>query len=151
MKTLESLRRDKYRGHAATTTSYFNHVFAVKQPKKASELESLIDEYCTLSNAECTKNHSEGRQIVSKTNVTDVLGRSNSITDVKHIPSTTRRGTSDLTVVKDGKALYVEVKLKDRQSEAQKQWQKRVEGFGNTYVIVRNIDEFAEVFTEYFN
>ena len=150
-KTLEELRAEKYANNKAAQSGYFSHVYKVKPPKSAAQLESLIDEYCTLSKAECTIIYSGGRQLVSKTHIVDVLGRKNSITNSKFIPGTTRNGTSDIIVVKNNKALYVECKFSksDRQSENQKQWQKRVEGFGNTYVIVRTLKEFITIFNEW--
>ncbi len=142
MKTLESLRRDKYRGHAATTTGYFDHVFAVKQPKTAAQLESLVEEYITLLNGICTNIYGGGRQLVSKTNVTDVLGNKNSITDVKFIPSRVRVGHSDMIASVKGKAYYLEIKLgKDRQSKYQKEFEKYVNDRGAVYVIVKKLED----------
>lgn len=36
-----------------------------------------------------------------------------------------------------------------RQSEAQKEWQKVAQGYGNKYVVVRTFDEFMKVINEY--
>ena len=38
---------------------------------------------------------------------------------------------------------------KGRQQESQKEWQKAVESAGNKYVVVRSLDEFIEVVTDY--
>jgi hypothetical protein len=152
MKALEKLKQLKIKAHGKPIHKYFESEFNVKPPKSASQLENLIDQYCTLMGAECTRIYSGGRQMVSKTNVTDVLGRSNSITDSKFIPGTTRAGTSDLIIGKDGRILYPEVKFSksDRQRPAQKEFQKRVESFGCKYVIVRTLDEFIEEFERYY-
>ncbi len=152
MKTREQQLKEKYANHPSMASGYFDHVLKPKPAKTAAQMESIIDEYCTQAGAECTKVYTGGRQIVSKTQVTDVLGHKNSITNQKFIPGTTRTGTSDLIIVKNDKSLYVEVKFSksDRQSASQKKWQKRVEGFGNTYVIVKTIQEFISIFAEHF-
>jgi ribosomal protein L15 len=51
-------------------------------------------------------------------------------------------GSSDIKVYINGKIIAVEVKMKDKQSEAQKQYQSRIEQAGGQYWIVRNFEEF---------
>jgi len=152
MKTLLELRKEKLKHHPAIKSGYFDSELKVKPPQSAAQLEKLIDEYCSLSGAECVKVYSGGRQLVKKTNVIDVMGRSNTITDSKFIPGTTRAGTSDLIIIKNNRALFVEVKYSrsDRQNENQKKFEERQIAFGNTYVIVKSLDEFIEVFNWYY-
>lgn len=48
--------------------------------------------------------------------------------------------------------LLIEMKTKTgRQSEAQKEWQRAIEADGYKYVVVRSIEEFTEVITNYLN
>lgn len=48
--------------------------------------------------------------------------------------------------------LLIELKTdKGRQSEAQKEWQERITKDGYKYVIVRSIEEFIKVVTDYLN
>ena len=137
---------------AAMATGCFDDTIKMKAPKSAAQFESLIDEYCTLHKSECTIVYAGGRQIVEKTQMHDVLGRRQTRTDSKFIPGKTRKGTSDLIIVKNNKALYGEVKFSksDRQSEVQKAWQARVESYGNTYEIFRTLDEFQQIFKKYY-
>jgi len=150
--TLRELRIKAYETkHGREPHKYFASTFKVKPPKTAAQLEALIDEYCTLTGAECTKVYSGGRRMVTRTAVRDVMGRSNTITDDKWIPGTTRAGTSDLIIMKGQRGFYCEVKFSrsDRQSEVQKHWQARVEKFGCRYVIVRTLEEFINEYKKH--
>ena len=54
-------------------------------------------------------------------------------------------GASDLTIFADGRVLFVEMKTdKGRQSSAQKDFQRKVEGLGFRYVICRSLEDFME-------
>ena len=53
-------------------------------------------------------------------------------------------GVSDLIAVGNGKVLFVEMKSeKGRQTEYQKEFEKRVTALGHTYVVCRSLAEFA--------
>lgn len=64
-------------------------------------------------------------------------------------------GVSDLILLlARGKyhGLLIELKTdKGKQSEAQKEWQKLIEADGYKYVVVRSIEEFIKVVTDYLN
>ena len=143
-KTLEAMRVAKYiEKNGKEPHPYFLSEFKVKKPKTAAQLEALIVEMIELASGVCTKVYSGGRRIVTKTNVTDVTGRRNSITDDKFVPSTTEKGTSDLIACIKGRAYYLEVKFakSDRQSADQKQFQMKVERAGAPYLIIKTLDE----------
>ncbi len=150
MKTLESLRRDKYRGHAATSTGYFDHVFAVKQPHSAAQLESLIGEFVSLSGGVCTKVSVMGRE-VSRTTKTKHLGMDATVTNSSYIPSSTKVGTSDLIIGFRGRIIYCEVKFSkgDRLSQAQKDFKRDVENAGCEYWVVKTLSEFEMMFSKF--
>ena len=56
-------------------------------------------------------------------------------------------GVSDLIILQpNGKIKFVEVKIeKGRQSESQKDFQKKVNDLGFDYYIVRSLDDFIEI------
>ena len=56
------------------------------------------------------------------------------------------RGFADLTAVKNGKTIYVEVK-KQRgvQSEEQKQFQRDIENHGAEYILARCVEDVARL------
>jgi hypothetical protein len=51
-------------------------------------------------------------------------------------------GSADISATIKGKSIKIEVKMKDKQSEAQKQYQADIEKAGGVYFIVRTFDEF---------
>ncbi len=55
------------------------------------------------------------------------------------------KGSADIHATIKGKSVKIEIKIgKDRQSEAQKQYQKEVEKAGGIYLIIQNFTEFYE-------
>jgi hypothetical protein len=58
-------------------------------------------------------------------------------------------GVSDTVLLWQGKAYLIEFKVeKGRQSEVQKEWQRKVEGHGFEYRIIRSLEEFKEFINE---
>ncbi len=57
-------------------------------------------------------------------------------------------GLSDLTAIKDGKTIYVEIKTpKGYQSENQKNFQREIENHGGTYIICRKAEDIQPYLT----
>lgn len=53
-----------------------------------------------------------------------------------------RRGFPDLTALKDGKTLYVEIKTATgKQSQWQIEFQRVCEAHGGTYIVARSVDD----------
>jgi hypothetical protein len=62
----------------------------------------------------------------------------------KWTPGTGTKGTADISATIRGRSVKIEVKYgKDRQSDAQKQYQADVERAGGTYYIARDFDSFV--------
>ncbi|MCM1029748.1 MAG: VRR-NUC domain-containing protein [Pseudoflavonifractor sp.] len=82
-------------------------------------------------------------------------GRRDSVTGARLKAEGVVAGVADLILfAKRGGhgALMLEMKTaKGRQSEAQKEWQGRVEGAGYRYEVVRDFERFATVIEEYLN
>lgn len=58
------------------------------------------------------------------------------------------KGLSDLTAIKDGVTIYIEVKTKTgKQSDWQRQFQKDVENHGGTYILARRIEDVEPYLT----
>lgn len=57
-------------------------------------------------------------------------------------------GVADLTwICPDNRTIHIELKTEiGRQSKAQKQWQKMVEGRGHVYHLVRSLEQMQEIF-----
>lgn len=63
----------------------------------------------------------------------------------KWIYGTGTNGTADISATIKGKSVKIEVKIgKDRQSEAQKDYQQMIERAGGVYFIAKDFTEFAE-------
>lgn len=54
------------------------------------------------------------------------------------------KGTADISATIRGRSVKIEIKQKDKQSEAQKQYQAAIERAGGVYIIVRDFDSFVE-------
>jgi len=62
----------------------------------------------------------------------------------------TLAGFSDLIIILPNRVIFCEVKTeKGRQSENQKEFQKKIESLGYAYLVVRSIDEFINELKKY--
>ncbi len=60
------------------------------------------------------------------------------------------KGFSDLTALKDGRTLYIEVKTPTgKQSDWQKAFQHEIELHGGIYILARSVDDIAPYLTRY--
>lgn len=62
----------------------------------------------------------------------------------KWTPGQSTKGTADISATIRGRSVKIEIKQKDKQSEAQKQYQQAIENAGGVYIIVRDFDSFVE-------
>lgn len=66
-------------------------------------------------------------------------------------PSGSRKGTSDISAIYQGKTLKIEVKIGlDRLSEHQKRYAADVDAAGGLYFVARNFEEFYNWFNQKF-
>jgi hypothetical protein len=61
----------------------------------------------------------------------------------KWTPGQSTKGTADISATIRGRSVKIEIKQKDKQSEAQKQYQQAIERAGGVYIIVRDFDSFV--------
>lgn len=99
-----------------------------------------------FNNKYCLKHHNPRLLIFAVPN-----GGSRNVLEAKKLKATgTLRGASDLIVNFPGKSVYIEVKTSiGVQSDAQKDFQKRVEDLGMDYHIVRSLENFNEIIMPY--
>jgi hypothetical protein len=65
----------------------------------------------------------------------------------KWTPGQGTKGTADISATIRGRSVKIEVKYgKDRQSDAQKQYQEDIERAGGVYIIARDMDQFLDWF-----
>ena len=73
-----------------------------------------------------------------------------SVAGVQWTKGTSTPGSADISATIKGRSVKIEVKIgKDRQSEAQKRYQEKIERAGGVYVIARDFDAFVEWFDEF--
>jgi hypothetical protein len=91
-----------------------------------------------------------GRMIDNRKQVTDVIGRTKTIGSAKYIPTTGTKGSADISATIFGRSVKLEIKYgKDRQSQAQKEYQASVEKAGGTYWVIKNFNQFYELYEEF--
>ena len=111
----------------------------------ANGLTKCVIKWLELHGCQAERINTMGRMVDNRKVVTDVLGRKGMIGSMTYIPTTGTRGSADVSAVVFGRSVKIEIKFgKDRQSEAQKQYQASVEKAGGIYLIVRTFDDFLE-------
>ena len=106
----------------------------------ANGLTRAICDFLNLSGHFATRINNQGTWVKEKAHVNGGYYR----------PSTQVKGIADINATVNGRTLAIEIKIgKDRQSDAQKQYQQRIERSGGTYWIVNDFDQFYELYTAY--
>jgi len=112
----------------------------------ANGLTKCVIDYINLSGGQAERISNTGRYIDESRIVTDVLGNRKKIGTGKYIKGTGTNGTADISATFKGKSIKIEIKMKDKQSEAQKEYQQAIERAGGIYFICHNFDEFLDKF-----
>jgi hypothetical protein len=111
----------------------------------ANGLTKAILSWLELNGHKAWRQSSEGRYRPGK-QFTDVVGHVRQMKG-KYIPGT-NKGHGDVASIVDGRFVAWEVKMKDKQSEAQNQFQVEVEKSGGKYFIIHSFDEFMKFYKE---
>lgn len=112
-------------------------------------LTKCVMVWLRLNGYHVERSGNEGRVIDQRETVTNCIGQTRTIGSLQRIPSMGTRGTSDLKAIINGRFIAIEIKNKntgDRQSEAQRQYQKQIEASGGIYIIVASFQGFYEWF-----
>jgi len=121
-----------------------------RSDKDTNGLTACVTDFLIYSGHHCERTGNEGRTVDDSKIVTDYLGRTKKIGSVKRIPSQGTIGTSDLKACINGRFIAIEIKFgHDRQSEAQKGYQEKIESSGGIYIIVKTLDDFLEWYDDY--
>ena len=111
--------------------------------KTANGLTKCIIDYLNFSGHFAERISSMGRVIDNRQTYTNVIGQRVTIGSTKYIPGTSTKGTADISATIKGKSVKIEVKIgNDRQSQNQKDYQKRTEQAGGIYIIAKNFADF---------
>lgn len=117
----------------------------------ANGLTRCILDYIRLHGGQAERINTTGVPIDRRREVKDVLGYSRTIGSVEWRKGGGTVGSADISAVINGKAAKIEVKIgRDRQSEAQKAYQKQVEAAGGLYYIARDFTSFVQWYHQNF-
>jgi F0F1-type ATP synthase alpha subunit len=115
----------------------------------ANGLTKCVIDYINFSGGQAERISNTGRYIDESRIVTDVLGNRKKIGSGKYIKGTGTNGTADISATFKGKSIKIEIKMKDKQSEAQKEYQQAIERAGGIYFICHTFDEFLDKFNTF--
>lgn len=111
----------------------------------ANGLTKCVIAWINLNNGQAERISNTGRYVDNTKIVTDVIGRKRKIGSGKWIPGTGTNGTADISATIHGRSVKIEVKIgRDKQSQAQKKYQKQIEKSGGIYFIARDFTQFVE-------
>jgi hypothetical protein len=117
-------------------------------PRTANGLTKCIIDWLRFNGHQAERINCTGKMIDNTKVMTDVLGDRRTIGSVKWLPTSGQRGTADVSAVIRSRAVKIEVKMKDRQSPDQAEYQKQVEAAGGVYWICHSFDEFLSYYNE---
>lgn len=112
----------------------------------ANGLTRCVIDWIRLNGGQAERINCAGRYVDNTQVFTDVVGRTRSIGTGQWIPTSGQKGTADISAVIKGRAVKIEIKMKDRQSEDQKRYQEAIERAGGIYIIVHSLHEFVEFY-----
>lgn len=141
LKLLNELAWNKLRANSSMPD------YAIPKPKytdnSANSLTKSIIAWIELNGFQAERINNTGRYVDNKKTVKNIMGQSITIGSGQYIPGTGTKGTADISATIKGKSIKIEVKYgKDRQSEAQKEYQATIERSGGVYFIAKKFDDF---------
>ena len=120
--------------------------------KTANGLSHMILDWIRLNGGQAERISPEGRILDQRRQFTDSIGRVRVFGGIRRIPSSMQVGTADISATINGQSIKIEVKVgHDRQSAAQRRYQKQVEAAGGIYFIARNFEDFVRFFNKFIN
>jgi hypothetical protein len=117
----------------------------------ANGLTRCVTDYITFIGGQAERISNTGRYIDDSKIVTDILGNRKKIGSGKYIKGQGTNGTADISATYKGRSIKIEIKMNDKQSEAQKEYQQMIERAGGIYFICHNFDEFLDKFNTFAN
>jgi hypothetical protein len=113
--------------------------------KTANGLTRCIIDWLRLNGDQAERIAVTGRYIDNSRIVTDVIGRRRRIGSGQWIRPSMQPGSADLSATINGRSVKIEIKmLGDRQSKAQKEYQRQVERAGGVYIIASSFAQFFD-------
>ena len=115
--------------------------------KTANGLTKAIVKWINLNGYQAERISTSGRWVDNSKVVTDVLGNQKKIGSGKYIKGSGTKGSADISATIKGRSIKIEVKMKDKQSESQIEYQKAIERAGGIYFIAKDFTSFYHFYT----
>jgi hypothetical protein len=113
----------------------------------ANNLTKAIIKYIELMGYQAERISNTGRYVDNTKKFKNIQGQQIQVGSGQYIPGTGTNGTADISATIKGKSVKIEVKFgKDRQSEAQKDYQLTIERSGGIYYIAKDFETFYNFF-----
>ena len=143
-KLNEMIRQDLFDRYPNTPPGALENLGKISV-NSANSLTKAIITFIKLKGYHAANIKVTGRMVDQRVTYTDILGNKRQIGSCKYIKSSMEVGTADISATIKGLTVMIEVKWgKDRQSEAQKRYQARIEKAGGIYLIIHKFEEFYE-------
>ncbi len=116
--------------------------------KTANGLTKCVTDFINFSGGQAERIGNTGRYVDNRITYEDAVGYK-TIGKAKWIRGSGTNGTADISAVIKGKSVKIEVKIgRDKQSEAQRIYQQKIEQAGGIYWIVKTFDDFYGKYTQ---
>lgn len=113
--------------------------------RTANGLTKCIITWLQINGWQSERINTMGRMIDKRHRVTNVLGQSYTIGSIGYIPTTSTKGSADISATVKGHSWKIEVKIgADRQSPEQIRYQQDIERAGGIYLIARDFTGFIK-------
>ena len=142
--------------HEALCAKSTMPAYAVPMPKyndkSANDLTKCVCAFLTLTGHQAERISNTGRFVKQKGAKDEVFNRN--FEHGKYIKGSGTNGTADISSTinvkinghRVGLSVKWEVKMKDKQSEAQKKYEQQVKDAGGYYYVIHSFDEFYKYF-----
>jgi hypothetical protein len=121
----------------------FARSVATYSDKTANGLTKCIIDFIRFKGGQVERINCTGRVIDNRKTSTDIIGNQRTIGSLQYIKTAGQRGTADISATIKGRSVKIEVKIgADKQSEAQRQYQRSIEESGGLYIIAKNFNQF---------
>lgn len=143
--TLKDLEKLQHAHDCSKTQMRPDYVPVTKfKDNTANGLTKAVIAYIRLMGGQAERISTQGTYIQGKEVSVGFYGVKR--TKGKYIPSQGVKGSADISSTIRGLSVKWEVKMKDKQSEYQKQYQADIERAGGKYFIIHNFEEFINYY-----
>jgi len=114
------------------------------KPSTANGLTRCVIDWIKFSGGQAERISVTGRMIDNTKVVSDVMGHRRIVGSVSYQKSSMTKGSADISAIINGRSVKIEIKIgRDRQSDAQKQYEQSVTKAGGVYIIVHTLEDFV--------